>query len=61
MDIVLPDGIVIENIMAMEIETQSDFDIIRIGDFALFNDHGNTVMSFRLPSSNTPIDFAKPE
>jgi hypothetical protein len=53
--------------MAMEIETQSDFDIIigmniiRLGDFALFNGLGNTVMSFRLPSSDTPIDFVKSE
>jgi hypothetical protein len=58
MDIMLPDGIVVQNIKAMEIETPSDFDIIigmniiRLGDFALRNDHGNTVMTFSLPSSN---------
>jgi hypothetical protein len=57
MDIVLPDGIVIENVSAMEIETQRDFDIIigmniiRLGDFSLCNDQGNTVMTFSLPSS----------
>jgi hypothetical protein len=67
MDIVLPDEIVIENVMAMEIETQRDFDIIigmniiRLGDFSLCNDHGNTVMTFSLPSSNTPLDFVKQE
>jgi hypothetical protein len=58
MDIVLPDGISIENIKVTEIETPNDFDIIigmniiRFGDFSLCNDHGNTVMTFSLPSSN---------
>jgi predicted aspartyl protease len=57
MDIVLPDGIVVQNVKAMEIETWSDFDIIigmniiRLGDFSLCNDQGNTVMTFSLPSS----------
>jgi predicted aspartyl protease len=56
MDLVLPDGIMIENVMAMEIETRRDFDIIigmniiRLGDFSLCNDHGNTVMTFSLPT-----------
>jgi hypothetical protein len=67
MDIVLPDGISIKNIKVTEIETPNDFDIIigmniiRLGDFALCNDHGNTVMTFSLPTSNTPIDSMKEE
>jgi hypothetical protein len=65
LDIVLPDGIVIANIKAPEIGDRSDFDIIigmniiRLGDFALSNDNGKPVMSFRLPSGNVPVIFSK--
>jgi hypothetical protein len=67
MDIMLPDGIVVQNVKVMEIETPNDFDIIigmniiRLGDFSLCNDHGNTVMTFSLPASNTPLDSVKQE
>jgi hypothetical protein len=57
MDIVLPDGLSLKNVRVTAIKTQNDFDIIigmniiRLGDFALSNDHGCTVMSFSLPAS----------
>jgi hypothetical protein len=33
-------------------------NIISRGDFALSNSEGKTIMSFRIPSSNVPIDFS---
>jgi hypothetical protein len=36
-------------------------NIISLGDFAISNDNGKTVMSFRLPAANIPIDFSKPD
>ena len=65
LDIILPDGVLIENVAVAGVETSPSFDfiigmnVIRHGDFALTNDNGKTVMSFRLPSANMPIDFAK--
>jgi hypothetical protein len=66
-DIEFPDGTIIRNIKSMIIEMKSDFDIIigmniiRLGNFSLVNDNGNTVMTFSLPSSNKPVDSMKPE
>jgi hypothetical protein len=31
---------------------------ISLGDFAISNDNGKTVMSFKLPASNIPVDFS---
>jgi protein-tyrosine-phosphatase len=65
LDILLPDGISIQNVLATEITTEGEFDciigmnIIRLGDFSITNNNGKTVMSFRLPTANVPIDFTK--
>jgi predicted aspartyl protease len=67
LDITLPDGIVIKNVVAAGISTSGSFDIIigmniiSRGDFALSNVDDKTIMSFRLPSANAPIDFSKEE
>jgi hypothetical protein len=64
LDIILPDGIRIANVPAAEIDSKREFDIIigmniiSLGDFAITNNSGKTVMSFRLPSANLPIDFS---
>ncbi|MDR1901464.1 MAG: hypothetical protein LBQ88_04170 [Treponema sp.] len=67
-DITLPDNTaMIGNIMAAAVDTGNEFDIIigmniiSLGDFAITNDDGKTVFSFRLPASNLPIDFSKIE
>ncbi|MDR1902490.1 MAG: aspartyl protease family protein [Treponema sp.] len=66
-DIMLPDNTAIGNIMAAAVDTGDEFDIIigmniiSLGDFAITNDDGKTVFSFRLPASNLPIDFSKIE
>jgi hypothetical protein len=63
-DIVFPDNTIAKNVIAAEIIPSSSFDfiigmnIIRHGDFAISNDNGKTVMSFRLPSANKAIDFS---
>jgi hypothetical protein len=65
MDIILPDGIRIANVPVAEIDSEREFDIIigmniiSLGDFAISNNNGKTVMSFRLPSANLPIDFSR--
>jgi hypothetical protein len=65
LDIILPDGIRIANVPVAEIDSEREFDIIigmniiSLGDFAITNNSGKTVMSFRLPSANLPIDFSK--
>jgi hypothetical protein len=65
LDILMPDGILVKNVIAAEIIPSGAFDmiigmnIISLGDFAISNENGKTVMSFRLPSSNLPIDFSK--
>jgi hypothetical protein len=67
LDIILPDKITIANIPVVEIDTGQQYDliigmnIISLGDFAISNNGGNTVMSFRLPASKIPIDFSKDE
>jgi predicted aspartyl protease len=63
-DIILPDNITIANVAAAEIDAGGEFDIligmniISLGDFAITNDNGKTIMSFRLPTANNPIDFS---
>jgi hypothetical protein len=67
LDIVLPDKISIANVPAVEIEAIGQYDIIigmniiTLGDLAITNDSGKTVMSFRLPAANVPIDFSNEE
>jgi hypothetical protein len=34
-------------------------DIISRGDFAITNENGKTVMSFRLPAAGKAIDFSR--
>jgi hypothetical protein len=64
MDMIFPDKITANNVLAAEIIPSGEFDIIigmniiSLGDFAITNDYGKTIMSFRLPSSNIPIDFS---
>jgi hypothetical protein len=63
-DIILPDGITIANVTAAEIDSGEEFEIligmniISLGDFAITNNNGETVFSFRLPTANLPIDFS---
>ncbi|GHT60988.1 hypothetical protein FACS1894109_19200 [Spirochaetia bacterium] len=65
LDILMPDGVLVKNVLAAEIVPSGEFDmiigmnIISLGDFAISNDNGKTVMSFRLPTSDIPIDFSK--
>jgi hypothetical protein len=65
LDMIFPDKIKANNVLVAEIIPSGEFDIIigmniiSLGDFAVTNDHGKTIMSFRLPSSNIPIDFSK--
>jgi hypothetical protein len=65
LDLTLPDNIIIQNILATEVATGGEFDciigmnIIRLGDFSITNDNGKSIMSFRLPAANIPIDFTK--
>jgi hypothetical protein len=65
LDMISPDKITANNVIAAEIIPSGEFDIIigmniiSLGDFALTNDHGKTIMSFRLPAANIPIDFSR--
>jgi hypothetical protein len=67
LDIILPDKTTISNLTVVEIDSTGAYDviigmnIIGLGDFALSNDHGKTLFSFRLPAGNRPIDFTKIE
>jgi hypothetical protein len=64
-DILLPSHVVIENLRVTEFLDNGFFeiiigmDIITLGDFAVSNAVGKTMVSFRIPPSNTPIDFIK--
>jgi hypothetical protein len=65
LDMIFPDKIKANNVLAAEIIPSGEFDIIigmniiSLGDFAITNDHGKTTMSFRLPAANVPIDFSR--
>jgi hypothetical protein len=67
LDIILPDKTTISNLTVVEIDSTGAYDviigmnIIGLGDFALSNDHGKTLFSFRLPAGSQPIDFTKIE
>jgi hypothetical protein len=64
-DIILPGDTKITNLKVSDFEDNGKFDIllgmdiITMGDFAITNDNGKTVFSFRIPSSNKPIYFNK--
>ncbi|GHV76633.1 hypothetical protein AGMMS49942_14540 [Spirochaetia bacterium] len=66
-DLLFPDNTKAKNVIAAEIIPSGEFEIIigmniiTRGDFALSNDRGKTVMSFRLPSTHSPIDFSEQE
>ncbi|GHU53858.1 hypothetical protein FACS189496_5370 [Bacilli bacterium] len=67
LDIFFPDNTRAKNVVAAEIIPSGEFEIIigmniiALGDFALSNDQGKTVLSFRLPSAHSPIDFSEQE
>ena len=62
-DILLPGNTIISNVTVADFIDNGKFDIligmdiITMGDFALTNDNGNTVFSFRIPTNNKPICF----
>ena len=64
-DVLLPNGILFTNMDVAEFQSNNDFDfiigmnILRMGDMALTNAKGNMVFSFRIPPSETHIDFVK--
>lgn len=64
-DVVLPNGLKIQGIVATEVPGLSGgcdaligMDIISLGDFSITNHNGNTCMSLRIPSSHE-IDYVK--
>jgi len=65
MDILLPSGVVMPNVRVTEFIDNGIFeiiigmDIMTMGDFAVSNAGGKTTVSFRVPPSDTPIDFVK--
>jgi hypothetical protein len=66
-DLIFPDGKVAANLAIAEVTERADYDIIigmdiiSRGDFAISNDNGKTVMSFRLPATGKAIDFSADE
>jgi predicted aspartyl protease len=64
-DILLPNGILFSNMEVAEFYGSNNFDfiigmnILRKGDMALTNAHGEMVFSFRIPPAETHIDFTK--
>lgn len=64
-DIGLPNKVLIQNVIATEVDALSGgcdgligMDIITLGDFSITNHEGKTCMSFRVPSSHI-IDYVK--
>jgi predicted aspartyl protease len=55
LDVVLPEKIIVPNILAPEIDIHKDFDIIigmniiNLGTFTIDNENGNTTLYFSLP------------
>jgi predicted aspartyl protease len=55
LDIVLPDKMIVANVLAPEININKDFDIIigmniiNLGIFTIANENGNTTLYFRVP------------
>jgi len=66
-DVLLPNGILFRNMDVAEFQSNNNFDfiigmnILRMGDMALTNAKGEMVFSFRIPPSETHIDFVKEE
>ena len=66
-DVLLPNGHLLSNIEVAEFQNNFNFDfiigmdILRKGDMALTNAKGEMVFSFRIPPSETHIDFVKDE
>ena len=64
-DIMLPNGIEFINVKVAQFNTKFDFDciigmdILRKGDMALTNANNEMVFTFRVPPSDTHIDFQK--
>lgn len=64
-DIGLPNGVLVQGIVATEVDALSGgcdsligMDIITLGDFSVTNHNGNTCFSFRIPSSHE-IDYVQ--
>jgi len=62
-NIILPNGAKIVDVLALEgtpngCDMLIGMDVINLGDFAVTNNNGHTVFSFRIPSM-TEIDFCK--
>jgi hypothetical protein len=63
LDILLPNMVSVRDVYATEFIDNGDFDVIRgmdiitCGDFAISNYGRKTLVSFRIPSQNPPIDF----
>lgn len=64
-DILLPSNFTISNVRVSEFLDNGAFeiiigmDIITLGDFAISNKDKKTIVSFRTPPANFPIDFIK--
>ncbi|GHV89321.1 hypothetical protein AGMMS50267_16810 [Spirochaetia bacterium] len=62
-DILLPNTVSINNVHVTEFFDNDDFeviigmDIITKGDLAMSNSGGKTIVSFRIPPGQPPIDF----
>jgi len=62
-DILLPSKAMIGDLRVLEFLDNGFFeliigmDVITFGDFAVSNKDGKTIMSFRTPPADTPIDF----
>jgi hypothetical protein len=63
-DIILPNNVIVKQVRATEFLDNGMFnaiigmDIITLGDFAISNKDGNTMLSFRIPSVEA-IDFTQ--
>jgi hypothetical protein len=64
-DILLPSNVPIGDVRVAEFHDNGAFeiligmDIIDLGDFAISNKDGKSIVSFRIPPSDTVIDFVK--
>jgi predicted aspartyl protease len=64
-DVVFPNGLVIQNIYVTEYSTKLEFDfiigmdILRTGDMCISNAHNITVFSFRCPPHSKHTDFTE--
>jgi hypothetical protein len=64
-DVLLPSNVAINNVRVTEFLDNGSFsmiigmDIITLGDFAISNKDRKTMVSFRIPPSDNPIDFVQ--